>query len=315
LGYLGNHALHLRTARSLQYLDANYLSRLPVRDQATIGYWSGLVPNPFYPLLPNADSALASNVISRSSLVQQSVNSPQFSGITTTDNAGSSHYNALTARLQKRFGAAFTAQINFTGQKSLQAITRLNGQSSPLERVVTGDNRPYVVSFNGIYKLPFGPNRAIRSSNRIVNQFLRDWQIGSVLTAQAGAALGFGNALLTGDGSGIALSGSDRSIDRWFNTSLFNRNSAQQLALNYIALSSRLSGVRGPGLMVLNGLLSKTFRVKERVSVQVKGTAANILNHANFANPNTSPTATAFGMITATSSMARTVELSGKLIW
>jgi hypothetical protein len=49
-------------------------------------------------------------------------------------------------------------------------------------------------------------------------------------------------------------------VNRWFNTAAFNTRTTEQLQFNYITLSSRLSGVRGPGLNVWNGRLMKSIR-------------------------------------------------------
>jgi hypothetical protein len=97
VGYMGNRGVHLQTARSLRYFDPALLSRSPTRDQDAIDYWSGQVPNPFYPLLPGTGCWSASQVTRAT--VAQMANYPQFTGVSTTDNSGSSWYNALTARL------------------------------------------------------------------------------------------------------------------------------------------------------------------------------------------------------------------------
>jgi hypothetical protein len=113
----------------------------------------------------------------------------------------------------------------------------------------------------------------------------------------------------------IALSGSERTVDRWFNTDAFNRRTTDQLSFNYVTLSSLLSGVRGPGVNLWNGRLMKTIRFAERVDLQLRADAMNMFNHTNFAAPNTSPTAVAFGLISSTSASARMMQLGVKAVW
>lgn len=312
VGYMGNRGAHLRIPRALQFLDSKYLSRLPVRDEAANDYWTAQLPNPFYPLLPG--TGLASRVVSRARLAEMA-NYPQFTSVSTTDNEGLSWYHGLTARIQKRFGTGFTMQLNYTRSKLLTAVGRLNGQDSPLERVVSANDRPYSLAFNAIYELPFGPGKQVPVENRVAREIARNWQIGAVLTAQGGPPLGFGNALLTGNLSDIALPGSERSIYRWFNTGVFNRNSREQLTYNYRTLSSLLSGVRGPGMNIWNLCLIRTIRLRERLGVRLKADLENAFNHPNFAVPNTSPTSASFGMITNTTASARIIQLGAKVQW
>jgi len=312
VGYMGNRGAHLRTARGLQYFDQKYLSRLPNRDQATIDYWSAQLPNPFYPLLPG--TGLAAAVLSRSTLSQMA-NFPQFTGVATTDNAGSSWYHAFTSKLQKRLTSGITMDVTYTRSKLLNAVTRLNGQSSPLERVISANDRPYSLSFNSIYELPFGRGKLLGVNNRVLAQLIENWRIGLTWVAQGGAPLGFGNALLTAPLESIALDNSQRTVDRWFNIDAFNRRTTEQLSFNYVTLSSLLSGVRGPGMNVWSGRLMKSIRFGERVDLQLRADAMNMLNHTNFAAPNTSPTAAAFGLISNTSASARMIQLGVKAVW
>lgn len=283
-----------------------------MRDQATINYWTQQVPNPFYPLLPG--TGLAGSVVTRDRLSQMA-NYPQFTAVSTTDNSGSSWYHALTARFQKSFSSGFTAQVNYTRSKLLQATSRLNGQSSPLERVISGDDRPYSLTMNGIYELPIGPGKPLPANKGLARVLAAGWQTGVVVTMQGGQALGFGNALLTAGLSDIPLSGGQRTIDQWFNTAAFNRNTSQQLSYNYITLSSLLSGVRAPGMNIWNASLMKTTTIAERFRLQIKADVANVFNHPNFGSPTTTPTSAAFGRITGTAAFARIIQLGGKVLW
>ncbi len=312
LGYIGNRGSDIRLTSYPQYFDAQYLSRKTARDQDTINYWTTTMSNPFYPLLSGTD--LAASVVTRYRVAQMA-NYPQFSSVSTTENTGSSWYHALTARFQKRFGSGFTANVNYTRSKLIQATSRLNGQASPLERVISSDDRPYTFTLNGIYELPFGAGKTFPIQNRFARAIIGGWQIGAIFTAQGGQALAFSNPLLTGNLSDIPLSGDERTIDRWFNTDVFNRTSSQQLSYNYITVSSRLSGVRGPGLNLWNGTLMKTVTVAERFRIQLKADAANKFNHPNFSTPNVTPTSTAFGKITAMSAYSRIIQLGAKVLW
>ncbi len=321
LGYIGNEGQHIIIPRYPQYFPAQDLSTLPTRDQTAYSYWTTNVPNPFYPLLPG--TSLAGSVITRYQEGQMA-HFPQFAegstfpatdGVADTESVGLSWYNALTARFQKRFGYGFALQINYTQSKLLQAQSRLNGQGSPLERVVSADDRPYSLTMSGVYELPVGTGKRFTINNRFANAIVGDWRIGIIPTFQGGPALAFGDALLTSSLSGIALPVGQRTVQNWFNTSAFNTNTTQQLAYNYETLSSRLSGVRGQGLNMWNGSLRKPIKIYERFRIMVDADVANMFNHPNFSVPNTTPTSSAFGTVTSSAAYARTVQLGAQVAW
>jgi hypothetical protein len=79
---------------------------------------------------------------------------------------------------------------------------------------------------------------------------------------------------------------------------------------------------RGPGRTNLDLALSKTTAITERVNVEFRLEAFNALNHAEFANPNTTLTSGNFGQVTSTTfgtpgvtalQTQRIVQLAGRL--
>ena len=91
-----------------------------------------------------------------------------------------------------------------------------------------------------------------------------------------------------------------RSINEWFDVNAgFNRTSSAQLANNIQTLSTAFSGVRADGINNLDLSIHKNVTIRERFKVQFGMTASNSLNHVQFGPPNTTPTSTAFGTVTA----------------
>jgi hypothetical protein len=78
----------------------------------------------------------------------------------------------------------------------------------------------------------------------------------------------------------------------------------------------------GPGAATIDGSLMKNTAIGERLNLQFRAEFFNVLNHANFATPNTivftsagsAPVNTA-GTINATSTSSRQIQLGLKLIW
>jgi hypothetical protein len=68
----------------------------------------------------------------------------------------------------------------------------------------------------------------------------------------------------------IALPSSERSVSQWFNTSLFNRASAEQRQYDIGTFPSYLEQVRAPGQSQWNDSLFKTFNFSERWKLQFR---------------------------------------------
>jgi hypothetical protein len=140
------------------------------------------------------------------------------------------------------------------------------------------------------------------------------WQLNGVVVRQSGTPLGFGNALFVGNIKDIALPKDQRSPDRWFNINAgFNRVSAQQLANNIQTFPIRFSGVRSDGQSTWNFSLLKNHRIGEKAAVQFRAEVYNAMNHPSFDVPNTNPTNSSFGIVTAVVSEPRNWQFGLKV--
>jgi hypothetical protein len=313
VGYTGNRATHLGVSNAWDSLPLQYLSRLPVRDNAVINALGASVANPFYGIPQYNTTALATPTTQVSQLL---LPYPQFTGVTSTDGSGFSWYHALSVRVEKRFSHGFTVQANYTWSKFMEATSRLNGVESPLEHVISTYDRPQQFSPNGIYELPFGKGRYFLNSlpgwaDRVVG----GWQVQAIYVAQSGSPMAFGNILFTGDVHDIPLPKSERTINRYFNTGAgFNTNSAQQLANNFRTFPSMLTGARNPGWNLWAMSVIKAIRIREKINFEVRAEAKNALNHPNWGGPQLNPTNATFGQITSAQG-GRQITIQGKLNW
>ncbi|MCZ2155468.1 MAG: TonB-dependent receptor [Bryobacterales bacterium] len=312
VSYVGNHGSDLRTSRQFNPVPRQYYSTSPVRDQAAIDFLSAQVKNPFYPMLPK--TSLSGSNTSRGQLLRPY---PQFTGISYDTNEGSSRYSSLQTRFEKRMSSGFTVNLAWTWAKLLESTGFLNDTDPLPERVISDQDRAHRVVVSGVWELPFGRGRWLASSvNPVMNKLIEGWQVGAVFQAQGGAPLGFGNMIFTGDLHDIPLSKGERSIYRWFNTSAgFERDSKKQLGSNIRTVSTRFAGVRGPGLNNWDISMVKNTTLTEQFKLQFRAEFNNALNHAQFSNPNTSPTSSSFGRITSTSQWPRTIQFALKLLF
>lgn len=311
IGYSGSRNSDLEIARSLSALPNKYLSTTGARDPATINYLTTNLPNPFN--IPQfAGTARAGSVISRAALLSPY---PQFSSVSTFVYDGKAWYNAVNARVERRFSKGFTAQGTYTFSKFIEATSYLNPGDATPTRAISNQDFPHHVSLSGIYEFPFGHgHRFLANSSRLVSMAVSGWQAAPIYTYQSGAPIGFGNSIVTCPLSSIPISGRNNDkVSQWFNTSCFNRVSSQQLANNLITLSPRFSGIRADSYNYWDLSVQKTTVVRESLRVELRAEALNVLNQVTFAAPNTSPTSTSFGQVTAQLNVPRRMQFTLRL--
>ncbi len=105
---------------------------------------------------------------------------------------------------------------------------------------------------------------------------------------------------LTNPNSGTTTGG-----NYWFDPSQFSN--ARALALDGVTSTTSYpygtfprNGLRGPGQVNLDLSISKHFAVRENIDLELRGDAFNILNHAEFRNPDTTIADATFGQISNT---------------
>jgi hypothetical protein len=308
--YVGSVSEHIPVSLDLNSTPGQYFSTSPVRDNATNNYLSQQVPNPFAGLLPGTNLNGAN--VSRSQLLRPY---PQFTGLSALQTIGTSDYNSFQARVERRMHNGFTAQVSYTWSKTMTETGYLNGFDTELERVIGPFDRTHVFVTSGIVELPFGRSRHWgRDWSGLTEGILGGWQVSFLFRAQSGAPLGFGNFLFA-QGSTIddvALPGGERNEDHWFNVAAFNRVSGEQLVSNVRTQPSRFGEVRGPGYALLDLGFLKNVELGSRLRLQLRAEVYNALNRANLANPNTTPTNSAFGTITAQNGLPRQLQLAAR---
>ena len=291
--YVGNRSTRLGVNRPMSFVPQQYLSTLPTRDQTTIDFLSANFPSPFFGLNPQ----FTSSTITRGQLLTQY---PHFSNVTFDDHIGYSWYHSLQSRVEKRFSKGYTLQAAYTWSKSMEAATFLNASDPGPYRSLSDFDRTHRLTGSGIWELPFGKGRRYGANmHRAVDFFAGGWQLSGVYQRQSGAPLGFGQALYIGDSSTIVLPSDARNTDRWFNTSVFNRDSQQQLASNIRTSPLRYSNIRADSQRRWDFSARKTFRITEGLAMIFRADTFNALNEVVLRNPNTDPVNSSFGVVTA----------------
>ncbi|MEK7406899.1 MAG: carboxypeptidase-like regulatory domain-containing protein [Acidobacteriota bacterium] len=314
LGYVGNRGTGLGLSEQYNPVPAQYLSRLPVRDQPTNDILTQAVTNPFFGMPEFAGSGLVGRTVARSQLLRPF---PHFTGVSSTPSAGFSWYHSLQARAEKRFSHGYTLQASYTWSKFMEAIEKLNATDPFAHHVISPQDRPHHIVVSGIYELPAGRGKRWLSVAGWKDYVLGGWSLQGIFQGQSGPPLGFGNIIFYGNVHDIVLPRSERTVERWFNTGAgFERDSAKQLVSNIRAFPLRFTGLRADGFNVWDLSLFKNIRLREKLTLQLRAEAQDALNHAMFADPNTAPTNTLFGQVSSIrATEQRRIAVGARLSW
>jgi len=282
-------------------------------------------------------------VVNGVTLVQRP--NPYVSNPTQWWNIGTSSYHALNVSLVKRASHGLAFRTNYSYAK----IMDLN---SAFFQVSGGENEPndtfspynlamnrgpaafslhHQFNTNFTYQLPFGSGQRFASGSRgFLNQLIGGWTWNGIVTAQGGFPLapmiGFNNSG-TGDNNVVDVPNWNPNFtgpvilgqrDRWFNPKAFTIP-----AVGTFGNVSR-GALRGPGLVDVDTSFFKRIKINERLNMQFRAEAFNILNHANYGYPNSivfagnsskySYVDTA-GATTFTSTSSRQLQLALKLLF
>lgn len=239
---------------------------------------------------------------------------PDLGAYTYNAYNGISRYNALTARVTKRFSqglsvlAAYTysKQMDFNGGDSSE-ITLLQDANNPVASYSVGDiDIPQVLSISPIWELPFGSGRRYLNRTGLVNALAGGWEFSGIVTFHSGNPFTIYSPEDYSN-SGSASPQPDRTcngagpktVEEWFNTSCFTTT--------YLALALA-SGVPrfgnsgrnilfGPGLNQSDVSLIKRNKISERFSLEMRAEFFNLFNHPHFANPASTTDTGDFGLI------------------
>jgi len=315
--YVGNRGTKLPVTRQWDFVPAQYLSKSPVRDQATIDYLTAQVTNPFYGISEFGSSGRGINQrFNRNQLVTPY---PQFTGVSATLPIGYSWYHSMQTRVEKHMTNGISFSAGWTWSKLLEAISFRNDSDPFLEEVISDQDFTHRFTLNGIFELPVGKGKPLlRNAGGVLNGVLGGWSVQGWFEGQTGDTLGFGtNTIFYGNLKDIVLPVSQRKVERWFNVNAgFEQDSAKQLANNIQTFPTRFNGIRADGINNFDLSMFKVFKIRERLRAQFRLETFNSLNHVQFGAPDTTPTSTTFGTITAEKGHGqRQLTLAIKLIF
>lgn len=322
VSYIGNHGVHLPvTVTQLNVIPRQYLSTLNSRDTAVINALSASIANPFAGL--NTSTAGATTTVAQllATYPQYPVGSASGSTgvIDQNSHIGSSYFQSVNVRLQKRFGSGVSIVANYIHSKLIERISWLNDTDPTPEKRLSPFDHPNRIVTSVSYELPFGKGKKFDfGGSKILNMIAGGWSANSIYTFQVGAPLVWSNGSTTspGDylpyGNPIVLNNRETNTVA-FNTSNFNTNASQQFQYHIRTFSTTFGNLRQDGINQLDTSLLKRIQLRERVSMEIRAEAYNLINHPTFSAPNTTETNSQFGLITTQANRPRTMMFGARI--
>jgi hypothetical protein len=241
---------------------------------------------------------------------------PQFSDVqVVAASIGASKYDGLNIALQKRYSNGLHFQTSYTWSKSEDNVDARNELAAfPTSAFanyynqkanwgLSGNDIRHRFVFSSVYELPFGAGRAFQPSAKWLNTVVGGWSLGTIAELRSGTPL---EAVeLTNNTNSFSLQNrpnvvgnpnqltKPQSIAEWFNTAAF------AVPAPYTFGNAGRTFGEGPGAISVDASLLKDFSVRERFAAQLRVEALNVLNHANFGNPDTRQGSPTFGKITS----------------
>jgi hypothetical protein len=348
VAYIGNHAVRLPMSVT-QYdgIPRKYLSTLPYRDAALITTLTGSVPNPFAGLIPSLGS---SGLNGANTTVRQLITRfPQFpvadstsfsSGVTMHNgNTGSSYFNSLSARVDKRLSQGLQVIATYSWSKLLERDTWLNNTDTVPEKRISSFDRPqrFIIAAN--YDLPIGRGKLINLQSGWQDRVFGGWRINGIYSFQMGAPIQWMNGSTNNPGdyalcrvattNGLCPSGSEAAVldpsalnlnnrnadTKAFDTTRFVTASSGQFQFHYRTMPTTLGNLRSDGQNNFDMSILKRIQITEGMYVQFRFEAFNLMNHVSFGAANVQVTSSSFGTITTQANRPRQIQIGLRFVF
>jgi hypothetical protein len=214
---------------------------------------------------------------------------------------GNSHYNALQARLDRRFADGFQFGVTYTLSRSIGIAGSDNSDGTPriaipqfyyLNEALSGFDRTHNLQITNITELPFGRNRRWLNGGGLAAAIAGGWQVNATLSFYSGRPFSVsasGTSLNAPESTQMADQvrpsvDMPRGIGRgqsYFDPLAFRPVTEARFG------NAGFNTLRGPGYANMDFGLFREFRFGER-SIQLRMEAFNLTDTPHFDNPSDS---------------------------
>ncbi|HZL28143.1 MAG TPA: hypothetical protein VFC39_16595 [Acidobacteriaceae bacterium] len=282
---------------------------------------------------------------------------PQFTSV-TQDNSNLVHswYNSLQVVASHNVSKSLSVHAAYTWSKTMKAGSVVDIINGVFGRNLSANDTPNVFTFSSVFYLPVGRGKALLgNTSRLVDAVVGGWEISPLYVFTSGKPWGLGGNNGEGpNGPGsqignLAIHAHDLPADAQHSfkrlrgvtpcvaykdtdtgalvygpaytaagcTSPLAVRTPNSYAVNH---NIEFTGVRVAAIHEFDASLSKRFSWNEKLTLQTRLDAFNLLNHPNWNNGfSTDPTSIDFGTFgkgpSGPGTPVRDLQISGKLIW
>ena len=214
-------------------------------------------------------------------------------------NDANNNFNALQVSMHRRFVRGLLFETNYMWSHGITDASIGSGESVSIQnmscracdRSSSNIDVRHNVTINSVYELPFGAGKQFVTSGPL-SRFLGGWELAGIASARSGLPVNVtlsrkAGALPDGNTSsqrpnlvpGADIYAANQTVNNWFNPAAF----AVPASGTWGNLGRYIAN--GPGMFEIDSSLQKRFRVTERLSLNFRAAAYNLLNHPVFSNP------------------------------
>lgn len=230
-----------------------------------------------------------------------------YPGILFGDNGSGHQYHGFSVEVERRMKKGFAYQAYYTLARDIGDLEHNeqpeNAYDRRRERAAWGNLPTHRFSANTIIELPFGKGRRwMNNANWLADGVLGGWLVSGIYIYERGNFLTpswtgpdptgtrFANAgqraIVTIRPDQLRNPNLDNpTIQRWFDVSAFAAPPVGRFG------TSAKGVIIGTPINVFHASLAKNFIFRERIRLKLEALGTNVLNHPNYAAPNTNITA------------------------
>ena len=240
-------------------------------------------------------------------------------------NEGRATYEALQAKLTRRFSKGLSTLASFAWGRSFDDGTTRGSQAQNFYNLrdswgPSDYDVPVQLVLSYVYDLPFGKGKSYLNRPGILTQILGNWQTTGIVRFSEGTpftiAAPYDVANVGGNSERASLvpgqkllpSGFQQSPSLWFNPA-----AVTIFPYTWGDLSRNI--LRGPGIDDWDLGLFKSIPIKEASRLEFRTEFFNAFNHPQFGQPNSTATSPTLGEIFSTKLPNRQIQFSLKLLF